>query len=295
MIEEVRSAFRAASSDCLERSIGCGPNLSSRSLGWDSCEMTYWDVAPESHKYESGKDILLALHLESGVNIELNINGRPCGYRTSTGMITLVPPGSEIRFRPDGSFRFYLLHLSSDRPALDRWEGRSHEADTLMQFSQDANLRQMMSMMFNELVAPSRAGVEYVHSLSDTIAFYLRNRLHAENADVSDFPWASQMMAQIDKLICEEGGDGATVKRIAQAAGLSKSRFNNLVKMMTGMPPHKYISEKRIGMAEFMLRNSSLPLSEIALQTGFASQSHFTESFHKARGTTPSRYRKYCH
>lgn len=290
---ETKSAFHAASSDCLERSIGCRPNRSSRSLGWDNCEMAYWDVLPESHEYESGEDVLLALHLDPKVNIELRINGQSCNYRTAPGLITLVAPGSEISFRPDAAFRFYMLHLPSNGIALDRLAARNDEADKLLQFSHDNNLRQMMSIMLSELMSPSRSCPQFVHSLSDTITLYLRDRLQRGVPVRSQPPCASQMMLEVDKLISEEIGAGSTVKDIAEAAGLSKNRFSALVKSMTGLPPHKYIVEKRISMAELLLRNSFLPLSEIALQTGFANQSHFTESFHKSRGVTPLRYRKF--
>lgn len=289
---ETKSAFRATSSDCLERTIGYRPNRSSRSLGWDNCEMAYWNVQPESHEYESREDVLLALHLDPEVNIELRINGQSCDYQTVPGLITLVAPGSKIRFRPDATFRFYILHLPSGSIELDRSSAHNQEVDRLLQFGNDNNLRQMMSIMLNELMSPSSSCVRFVHSLSDTIALYLSDRLQQKIDFSSQPPWAREMMTEIDKLICEETRARSSVKKIAESVGLSKNRFNVLIKSMTGLPPHRYIFEKRIALAEFLLRNTSLPLSEIALRAGFANQPHFTESFRKARGVTPLRYRK---
>lgn len=291
MIGEAGVAFRATSSDCLQRAVGSAPNFSSRALGWDNCEMAYWDIAPASHEYESREDILLALHIDPKREIKLQINGRSCNYQTAPGMITLVSPGSDISFTPDGPFRFYMLHLPSESVAIDRSAFSDRAPDLLLHFSHDANLRHMMSVILDELITPSDGDFELVHSLSQSIAHYLRSRLQIGKQNGSKPPWTSQLIAHIDRLIVEDAEKGASAERIAKAAGLSKNRLREVIKFATGLPPHKYILEKRLSMAEFMLWNSSAPLSEIALQVGFASQSHFTDSFHKARGITPLRYR----
>lgn len=293
MTGEANPSFRAASSDCLERAIGALPELSSRALGWDNCELTYWDVPPRSHEYESRNEVLLALHLDPKVNIELQINGQPCDYRTVPGMVTLVSPRSEIQFKPDGPFRFYMLHLPTDDISFETANGQDSLSELLLQFSYDSNLRQLISVMANEMTSQSLTSAQFVHSLSDTILHYLRGRMQDRNHRSSDPPWTVQAMAHVDRLICEAPDRAYTAREIASMLGLSKNRFASLVKNVTGKSPYKYILHKRIDMAEFMLRNSILSLSEVALSTGFASQSHFTESFHKAFGMTPARYRNH--
>ena len=47
----------------------------------------------------------------------------------------------------------------------------------------------------------------------------------------------------------------------------------------------------RLNKAELLLRKRNMALADIALQSGFSSQSHFSRSFKCAFGTTPSRYR----
>jgi AraC family transcriptional regulator len=58
------------------------------------------------------------------------------------------------------------------------------------------------------------------------------------------------------------------------------------------MPPHRYITLRRVERAKALLRETRRSLSEIALDVGFGNQSHFTQVFHSATGQTPSQFRK---
>ena len=71
-------------------------------------------------------------------------------------------------------------------------------------------------------------------------------------------------------------------------AGLSVHHFARAFKQTIGVPPHSYILQKRIEHAQHMLRNTELPLSEIALSAGFSDQSHLARHFRRMTGMSPS-------
>ncbi|MFN8377007.1 MAG: helix-turn-helix domain-containing protein [Anaerolineae bacterium] len=50
--------------------------------------------------------------------------------------------------------------------------------------------------------------------------------------------------------------------------------------------------QQRIARARHLLRQTELPLHQIALDSGFATQSHFTQVFRRATGLTPKAYRQ---
>jgi AraC family transcriptional regulator len=58
------------------------------------------------------------------------------------------------------------------------------------------------------------------------------------------------------------------------------------------LSPINYITRQRIERAKRLLAETELPISEIALRTGFSSQSHFTTSFRRLAGVTPSSFRR---
>ena len=59
----------------------------------------------------------------------------------------------------------------------------------------------------------------------------------------------------------------------------------------TGLPPHRYLLQRRVGRAKKLVSAGRLSLAEISYALGFPSQAHFTTTFRKLVGTTPGAYR----
>ena len=81
-----------------------------------------------------------------------------------------------------------------------------------------------------------------------------------------------------------------TITEVCAAVAMSKSRFSETFRHETGMSFSKYLSQYRIERAKELMNTGNLTLSEIALRTGFYDQSHFTKTFRRFTGNTPSRY-----
>jgi len=60
---------------------------------------------------------------------------------------------------------------------------------------------------------------------------------------------------------------------------------------MTGLTPHQYVMSRRVARARRLLEEGELPITAIAAETGFASQSHLTDLFRREVGVTPRAYR----
>jgi AraC-like DNA-binding protein/PAS domain-containing protein len=75
---------------------------------------------------------------------------------------------------------------------------------------------------------------------------------------------------------------------LASMVGLSTHHFARAFHQSVGMPPHSYLLSRRLERAERMLRETSLPLAEIAVATGFADQSHLARHFRRRTGIPPS-------
>jgi AraC-like DNA-binding protein len=78
---------------------------------------------------------------------------------------------------------------------------------------------------------------------------------------------------------------------LATVAGLSVYHFARAFKQSAGVPPHHYLVRLRIERAQEMLARSELPLSEVALATGFSDQSHLARHFRHLVGMTPGQFR----
>lgn len=83
-----------------------------------------------------------------------------------------------------------------------------------------------------------------------------------------------------------------TLGELANQAALSEFHFARMFKQSTKLAPHQYVMQRRMVKAELLLRHSKLPLTEIALQCGFNSSSHFSHRFKSLHGMTPSALRR---
>jgi AraC family transcriptional regulator len=79
---------------------------------------------------------------------------------------------------------------------------------------------------------------------------------------------------------------------IAEIAGISVSHLKTLFRNSTGVPVYEYVLRRRVERAQLLLRNQRLSISEIALATGFAHQSHLARHMHRILGHTPSAVRR---
>ena len=81
------------------------------------------------------------------------------------------------------------------------------------------------------------------------------------------------------------------IPEIAGRAGLSPFQFDQRIRALFGLSAGQYLSRLRIDRACDRLRHTDAPLSDLALECGYADQSAFTRQFHKSVGLTPGAYR----
>jgi AraC family transcriptional regulator len=82
-----------------------------------------------------------------------------------------------------------------------------------------------------------------------------------------------------------------SVTDIARHLSMSESHFSHLFRQTVGVPPQRYVRDRRVERAKSLLRHSDLPMTEIAQSVGCSSCSHFSVLFHRTTGLTPRRYR----
>ena len=80
-------------------------------------------------------------------------------------------------------------------------------------------------------------------------------------------------------------------EKLAAVACLSPAYFARRFKNETGLTPGGYVRWARLREAKRLLRDTELPLSEIAYRCGFCSQSHMTVLFGSDVGVTPKQFR----
>jgi len=86
-------------------------------------------------------------------------------------------------------------------------------------------------------------------------------------------------------------GRELSLQEIAGVAGVSASHFKALFRKSMGVPPHQYLTRRRVERAAMQLRSSTLPIGQIALENGFCHQSHLALHTRRTLGVTPQQLR----
>ncbi|MDB5671064.1 MAG: AraC family transcriptional regulator, partial [Alphaproteobacteria bacterium] len=79
-----------------------------------------------------------------------------------------------------------------------------------------------------------------------------------------------------------------TVRRLAAIGGVSEAHFARAFKLAFGLPPHRYLLTRRIERASALLRDTDLPVIEIAFETGWDSLCSFGRVFRVITGLSPT-------
>lgn len=82
-----------------------------------------------------------------------------------------------------------------------------------------------------------------------------------------------------------------SVELLASLANLSVCYFVRAFKQSVGATPHDYLIRRRVERTMQLLAGTDMPLSQIALEAGFADQSHFSRRFRQHVGMSPRDYR----
>jgi AraC-like DNA-binding protein len=82
------------------------------------------------------------------------------------------------------------------------------------------------------------------------------------------------------------------VERLARVSHVSEAHFARAFKLAFGTPPHRYLLTRRIERASALLRDTNLPITDIAFQTGWASLGTFGRTFRDVTGESPGTLRE---
>ena len=128
-----------------------------------------------------------------------------------------------------------------------------------------------------------------INQLIDELFIVITRRLMQQQDSGRDFPKA---FLQLEQTLRQRLYYQWTVDEMAALVGLGTTAFNEKVKNFTGFSPLNYLINIRISEAIKLLKRPHVSVTDIALDTGFYSSQHFSTTFKKLTGFTPSEFRK---
>jgi AraC-like DNA-binding protein len=161
-------------------------------------------------------------------------------------------------------------------------------------YIREPNIEALIGNMHAEVEAGYPSGPLYSESLSLALAAYLYGR-YAATARTRRTIRARFTRAQAQQVldyVDAHLGNGFSLVELAGTLRLSPRHFSRLFQNTFETSPHRYLLEQRVSQAKQLLARGRLSIVDIAACTGFASQSHFTEVFHRAVGISPRKYQQ---
>ncbi|SDD07873.1 AraC-type DNA-binding protein [Bradyrhizobium brasilense] len=103
---------------------------------------------------------------------------------------------------------------------------------------------------------------------------------------------STAQLQRVTEYIREHLGMNIALNELAAVAGLSRTSFIRRFKASLHQTPDRFLWRTRIRRAQELLVNSQLPITQIAIACGFASQAHLSIAFKRETGVTPSMFRR---
>jgi AraC-like DNA-binding protein len=116
-----------------------------------------------------------------------------------------------------------------------------------------------------------------------------KGAIAAEQEQHRELP--ARMLKSIEDYIDLNLQRNLRVEELASHLRLSTSYFTRSFRSSVGLTPHAYVMRRRLLRAQELIASTDLPLIDIAAETGFADQSHFSRRFHQMTGVSPRTYR----
>lgn len=230
-------------------------------------------------------------------------------YSISQGVTALIPAGCEYSYSPDSNFPMKLLALNFDYDRhsseislpvppvrADRFDKTKIISPTRFTDTELLNaplVLEKMNALESEL---EEINSEYLKKEP----FYdirISNMLHSVltriivRAECEDSDRFRILAEQITEYIRMNFSKDITLEALGEQFGYHPNYLNSIFTRYTGKPIYAYITDFRIDEAIRLLENTRLSVSEIASRVGFCDISHFSKTFKKKTGHTPSDFR----
>jgi AraC family transcriptional regulator len=265
---------------------------------WENILVEEIQAFPGQERYESSTTHTICVSLNSAPSHLLQIVGDRQHHSPCTkGDICIVPAGHPFFWQWQRADHYVRIQINPDcfeQLAQAETNLDVDRIELLPKFRvRHLQVEQISLMLLDELRNASLAEHRYVDSLANALIIQLlRHFSTAESPTESDEGGLSdRQLLQIADYVNEHLAQEIKIVELAELARMSHFHFSRLFKQSTGVSPHQYVIEQRVERAKYLLKQSQLPIMEIAMLCGFSGHSHLGKCFRQCTGLSPKAYR----
>jgi AraC family transcriptional regulator len=213
------------------------------------------------------------------------------------GDLSIAPAGSLMLSQWNQNDQYLRIRIACEfleQVAQATIEIGSNRVELLSEFrARNLQIEQIGMMLLSELRNGGPAGRLYVESLTNVLAVHLLRNYSATQPCVAlyDGGLSDRQLLQVTDYINDHLAQDIQLPDLARLLEISQFHFSRLFKQSMGIAPHQYILQQRVERAEQLLKETKLPVMEIAMLCGFSSHSHLGKWIRQHTGMTPKAYR----
>lgn len=164
---------------------------------------------------------------------------------------------------------------------------------TLQKEQQKESLRWSLERLMREMQDPAPGGALVAQQVAYMLLVEFL-RLHLADAPESGIGWLSALADKRMRLalscIHADPAHAWTLQQLAGRAGMSRTAFAQTFKRTVGTSVMEYLTRWRMTLAISRMRNTKMPMSELASSVGYESESAFSTAFKRLWGSSPRKY-----
>jgi AraC family transcriptional regulator len=274
--------------------------LQSAGRGWSNLYVAVATVTSWSGTLNPTGHYCIGFCLRGPAQLRVSVNTNPVPQKAtlSPRQFLIIPANESSQWDRRGSSEMLMLYLKKElvEAVNKNIFGRLQMNLAIRLGATDPLLEQLALAILEALQHPTLATTPaFVDTLAWTFATQLL-KAHSTNTEQNQpalrcYENFRSNMARVQDFIDRSLGEDLSLEVIASQANMSVCGLKRLFQKHHATSPHQYLLACRISKASRILAETELPISEVALATGFSSQSHFATAFKKKVGLSPKAYR----
>jgi AraC family transcriptional regulator len=283
--------------------------LSSADAGWEGLTVQAYHEPREFEGWITPTDkSAISLILFTGGTLHIDqryVNGPWKALRLHQGDLSLQTNAAtpyEMHWKSLTAKPTQTLHIHLSRELISRTAAEVGDLDparlTVVRrvCFQDPLLLQIGLALRWEIEQSAPPGKLYAQTAAQMLAVHLLR--HYTSAPIvlreRSQGLTSHQVKQVADFIQFHLDQDLSLEMLAEHIGFSSYYFARLFRQTVGESPHQFVLHQRIERAQGLLKETRLPLIQIAEACGFTDQSHLTQIFKRHLGLTPRAYRQSC-
>ena len=272
----------------------------SQDAGWRSLHAAILEEAPFQAIERPIRHPSLIYHLSRPTQVTRKLEG--AGRETALigpRRICLTPGDATAQWQHAGHpeiLQVYLRQSVYEAAVSEIYGCDSSVAELVPRFAiLDPPLEQLAIAITNALRDGNAEDGLYIDTIAQMMAVHLA-RTHSSRSKpvrlLPAKPLAGWKMRRVIEFIEDNLEGDLSLQSMAAEVDISPLYLARAFKAAVGQSPHQYVLARRIERAKELLRNTDLPVVDVALSSGFSSQSHLSHWFIRQIGVSPAVYRR---